>query len=447
MFTGVDPMNASSALRWSLFLAIPLSILIWAVTGSSIFIRLAYLAFVLLGGAGLWALFLARGIRIQRDARLLRAGVGEVFEERFEAGVSNWPGCPWLEIVNQSTLPGAAGSRLLTRIGRHEKRFYVARTLLTKRGVYPLGPTMIAAGDPFGLFPVEKHFPATETLVVLPMTFPISEFPPPPGLLPGGKTVHTRTADVTPHAAEVREYVPGDPMKRIHWPSTARRGRFMVKEFEQDPQADIWLFLDGQRSVHTRKVDEKRPLIDEKSLLRKPKVNLPCDTFEYAMSAAASLGQHFLRNRRSVGLACSSARFTVLSNERGERQLGKLMETLAFLQPDGDIQVLGLVTMRAKLLPLGTGVILITPSAKADLLLAVEDLLRRNLRPVVVLLKGETFGSESEQAEAVSGSLAAMSVPVCEVRYGDNLTMALSLPVVYFQRPYLPKSYLGTKAT
>ena len=36
--------------------------------------------------------------------------------------------------------------------------------------------------------------------------------------------------------------------------------------------------------------------------------------------------------------------------------------------------------MRAKLLPIGTGVILITPSARPELLLAVEDLLRRKLR-------------------------------------------------------------------
>ncbi|MBI4730592.1 MAG: DUF58 domain-containing protein [Chloroflexi bacterium] len=439
-------MKTSSTLRWSLLALIILGGIAWAATGNAIFIRMAYLGLVLLVGAGLWSAFLARGIRVRRDARLLRAGVGEVFEERFEVGVSTWPGCPWLEVVNQSTLPGAAGSRLLTRIGRREKRFYAARTLLTRRGAYPLGPTLISAGDPFGLFPVEKHIPAADTLVVLPMAFPISEFPPPPGILPGGKTIRTKTADVTPHAAGVREYVPGDPMKRIHWPSTARRGRFMVKEFEQDPQAEIWLFVDGQSNVHIRKEDEQLPLIDEKLLLRRPKVNLPCDTFEYAMSAAGSLAQHFLRNRRSVGLACSSAKFTVLSSERGERQVGKLLETLSFLQPDGGIPVLGLVTMQAKLLPLGTGVILITPSTNPELLLAVEDLQRRNLRPVVVLLKAATFGGESGDSDAIASTLLAMSVPVCPVGYGDDLGAHLSLPAFYFQGRYYPKYYFTTRA-
>lgn len=439
-------MKTSSALRWSLFATILLGWLAWAATDNVVFVRLAYAALFLLAGAGAWSAFLGRGVQVRRDARLLRAGVGEVFEERFEVGVSTWPGCPWLEVVNQSSLPRAAGSRLLTRIGRREKRLYTARTLLTRRGAYPLGPTLVSAGDPFGLFPVEKRIPAAETLVVLPMTFPIAEFPPPPGLLPGGKTIRTKTADVTPHAAGVREYVPGDPMKRIHWPSTARRGRFMVKEFEQDPQADIWLFVDARRGAHVSKPEPPPAALDEKFLLRRPKVDLPCDTFEYAMSAAGSLAQHFLRHRRSVGLACSAARFTVLSSERGERQVGKMMETLAFLQPDGDIPVLGLVTMQAKLLPLGTGVILITPSAGAELLPAVEDLLRRHLRPVVVLLKADTFGGASPDLEAVSAALLAMNVPVCPLGYGDNLTTQLSLPVVYFQRPYLPKSYLEMRA-
>jgi uncharacterized protein (DUF58 family) len=369
-----------------------------------------------------------------------------VFEERFDIEVNDWPGCPWVEVVNKSTLPGAAGSRLLTRIGRHEKRYYMARTLLTRRGAYPLGPTFYSMGDPFGLFPVERRLAAKETLVVLPMIFPITEFPPPPGLLPGGKTIRIKTADLTSHAAGVREYVPGDPMKRIHWPSTAHRGRFMVKEFEQDPEAEIWLFLDAQQSVHTRKAEEQLPLINEQLLLRKPKVSLPCDSFEYAMSIAGSLAQHFLRNHRSVGLACSSGTFTIIPSERGERQSGKVMETLAFLQPDGEIPLLGLVSTRAKLLQMGTGIIMITPSMQPDLLLAVENLRRRSLRPLVVLLKSDTFGGEVQDNDPILSVLMAMNIPVCSLGYGDNLTRQLALPVIYFQRPYLPKSYMEARA-
>jgi uncharacterized protein (DUF58 family) len=406
---------------------------------------MAYLGLLLVVGAGICAVLSMHGIRLNRQARTLRASMGEVFEEHFEVRNAAWPACLWLEIINQSNLPIAGGSRLMTGIGPHQRRFYTARTLLYRRGAFLLGPTSMASGDPFGLFTIRKQVLARDTLVVLPMTVPITDFPPPPGLLPSGRAIRQRTSDVTPHAAGVREYVPGDPMKRIHWQSTAHRGRFMVKEFEQDPQADIWLFLDAQQEVQASLPEQAVGFSEDGWWLRSPNVVLPRDSFEYVISAAASLASYFLMERRAVGLACAAGKSTVVSAERGERQVNKIMETLAFLQPDGTMPLLGLVTMRAKLLPIGKGVILITPSTRPELLLAVEDLQRRNLRPVVVLIKAETFGGTGD-CESIVAGLLRRNVPVCPVGYGDDLSVQLALPVVYFQRSYLPKSYFSVRA-
>ena len=183
------------------------------------------------------------------------------------------------------------------------------------------------------------------------------------------------------------------------------------------------------------------PTVDDGWWLQKrSKVALPCDTFEYSVSAAASLARHFLQKQRSVGLACAAGKFTVVSAERGERQVGKILETLAFLQPEGTMPILGLVTMQAKLLPLGSGVVLVTPSAQPELLLAVEDLQRRHLCPIVVLIKAETFGKTQGNA-AVAEGLLKRNVPVCQIGYGDDLSEQLSLAAVYFQRPYRSKSF------
>ncbi len=433
-------MKVSRSSRWLLAVMIVLGLGGWAVTGLAIYTRLVYLGLLLLAGAAAWAFLSLQGIRLQRRVRTLRASVGEVFEERFEVQKNALLGCAWLEVLNQSALPMAAGSRLLTRIGARQRRFYIARSPLTRRGAFLLGPTVLTSGDPFGLFTIRKQVPARDTLIILPMSFPISTFPPPPGLLPGGKTIHQRTFDVTPHAAGVREYVPGDPMKRIHWRSTAHRGRFMVKEFEQDPQADIWIFLDAQREVHSSLPEPSFSFGEDVWMVRRPKIPLPRSTFEYAVSAAASLVRHFLAERRAVGLACAAGKFTVVSAERGERQVNKIMETLAFLQAEGEMPLLGLVAMQANLLPRGSGVILITPSTRPDLLLAVEDLQRRNLRPVVVRIKSETFGGPAGNKKVASGMLNR-NIPVCEIGLGDDLGVQLSLPAVYFQRPYSSNLY------
>ncbi|MGB8214995.1 MAG: DUF58 domain-containing protein [Anaerolineales bacterium] len=436
-------MTVPHASRWLLVAVILIGLTGWIFTGLLIYARLAYFGLLVVGGAALWTVFSMNGIRLRRHTRTLRASMGEVFEEHYEVKEDAWPGCAWLEVLNQSSLPKAAGSRLLTRIGAHQLRYYTARTLLTKRGAYLLGPTTLTSGDPFGLFTRHKTVTARDTLIILPMTFPIPAFPPPPGLLPGGKAIRQRTFDVTPHAAEVRDYIPGDPMKRIHWPSTAHRGQFMVKEFEQDPQADIWLFLDAYRPVHYSMPGTEMPDLGEHLWLRRPKISLPGDTFEYGVSAAASLARFFLADRRAVGLACPAARFTVVPAERGDRQTNKIMETLALLQPDGSIPLIGLVNLQAKLLPLGSGVILITPSAHPDLLLAVEDLQRRNLRPVVVLLKPETFGGPVG-TEKVAAGLLSRNIPVCQVGLGDDLGTQLALPAVYFQRAFTAKSYFSS---
>lgn len=437
-------MRPSHAMRWFLVGLFIFCLGGWVVTGLLVYARLVYLSLILVVGAGIFTLFSMRGIQLSRQARTLRASAGDVFEEHFEVRNSTWPSCLWLEIINKSNLPMAGGSRVLTGIGPHQRRFYTSRTLLYQRGAYLLGPTSVSSGDPFGLFAIQKQVPAKDTLVVLPMIFPITDFPPPPGLLPGGKAIRLRTTDVTPHAAGVREYVPGDPMKRIHWPSTAHRGRFMVKEFEQDPQADIWLFLDAQRDVQASMPEQALAFIEDGWWLRRPNVSLPRDTFEYVISAAASLARYFLLDRRAVGLACAAGMTTIVPAERGERQITKIMETLAFLKPDGKMPLLGLVTMRAKLLPIGSGVILITPSARPELLLAVEDLLRRKLRPIVVLIKAGTFGGK-EESEEILASLLRRNIPVCPVGCGEDLSVKLALPVIYFQRPYLPKSYFNVR--
>jgi len=206
----------------------------------------------------------------------------------------------------------------------------------------------------------------------------------------------------------------------------------MVKEFEQDPQAEIWLFLDAQHEVRASLPERPIANLGDGWWLRRPKIELPRDTFEYAVSAAASLAEFFLADRRAVGLACAGSMFTVVPAERGTRQVHKLMETLAFLQPEGEMPMHGLVEMQAKLLPVGSAVVLITSSTQPELLLAVQDLLRRGLRPVVVLINAETFGGARGSSRLAAG-LLNYNVPVCQVACGDDLGARLKLPAAQFQ--------------
>jgi uncharacterized protein (DUF58 family) len=398
------------------------------VNGAVFYVRLLYLGVLLIVLAWSLTAISLRGVTIERRARSSRAGVGDVLEEHFEVSNNGWITKLWLEVANETTIPNASGSRILTLLRGRQRRSYTARTWLTSRGGFSLGPTTITSGDPFGIFRVSRKFPAASSLIVFPMLFPVREFLSPPGLLPGGKAIRRKSIDITPHAAGIREYIPGDPMKRIHWPTSVRRNQLMVKEFEQDPQSEVWLFLDTHKSAHSSKTEEQyeAPPIDDLFLLRRRKLKLPPSTLEYAISITASLAHYFIEQRRSVGLVTASEyAYKVIPAERSERQEGKILEALAFLQGESTYTLPSLVTAQMGQMPQGSSAILVTPMIWSELLLVVDSLQRRHLRPVVVLLMAHSFGNRASN-EDLARSLTERNVPVCPVYCDADLSETLS---------------------
>ncbi len=215
-------------------------------------------------------------------------------------------------------------------------------------------------------------------------------------------------------------------MKRIHWPTSARRGQLMVKEFEEDPQAEVWIFLDAQASAQAQKAYET-PAMPLETLLfsRKPKLTLPPSTLEYAISVAASLAHFFISRKRAVGFVAQDRAYAMIAPERSQRQETKILETLAFIEGKGGLSISALCSAHARLMPRGATAILITPSAAVELLVAVDDLMRRKLHPVVVLLNAETFDGRAG-SEAIIQRLADLRVPMRQLDCGADLASALS---------------------
>jgi uncharacterized protein (DUF58 family) len=397
------------------------------------FTRLVYLCVILLGLGYIWAYYSTRGFTVIREARVRRQQVGEVFEERFK--VSNRFGMMrlWVEIRDESQLPGNSGSRVLSLIGPRQARSYIAYTLLSRRGSFHLGPTELISGDPFGLFVNKRTMETNNELVVLPYIVNLQTFPSPAGMFPGGRAIRRRASEITPHAAGVRDYAPGDALRRIHWPTSARRDRLMAKEFEQDPQADVWVFLDAHAPDHFRAIEEEAPQaqhIDQLWLWqRKAEVRLPADTFEYAVSAAGSVVDYYIKQGRTVGFVCASDVFMAVSPERGERQLNKILETLTFLNSDGDLPLVALVEAQAPSLPRASTVVLVTSSTHPSVDLAVDYLIMRNLRPVIVFIDGKTFGSDLGGDEIVY-RLRQRGVPILVVSREKDLQESLEKQVV-----------------
>jgi uncharacterized protein (DUF58 family) len=417
----------SFALRVVLFLLIG-SLLAGAVTGSQLYYRLSYVWLLLLSVSWGMSWFSLRNVRVRRQARSLRSQVGHIFEEHFE--IQNQSRLPrlWIDVHDESPLPGSRGSHVLTLIGGRESRTYLARTRLQERGVFQLGPTHLHSGDLFGMFPVQRTFESETSILVYPLIFEIPSFPNPPGLMPGGESLRRRTAQITSNAAGVRDYVSGDPLNRIHWVSTARRGRLIVKEFELDPLAEVWVFIDANQGIHFSK-PYKKPEYDPQEFWRKQsKYELPPASEEYVVSITASLARYYLQRGRAVGMVAFGQMLQVLPADRGGRQLGKVLESLALLRAEGHLPLQGLVEAQARNLPRGSTAILVTTSAAHNVFQTADILLRRGLRPVVVILDATTFGGHFGSDQIVA-SLQFLGIPVSKVACGDDLAQTLS-PVV-----------------
>jgi uncharacterized protein (DUF58 family) len=288
---------------------------------------------------------------------------------------------------------------------------------------------VLASGDPFGLFPVSRTAHADASLLVYPMIVDLHAFPGPQGLLSGGEALRRRTHEITPNAAGVREYAPGDPWHRIHWKSTARRDRLMVKEFELDPLSEVWIFVDARRDAQATL---SQPLSEaDADVLWQPleETGLLPSTEEYAVTIAASLGQYFLRRKRAVGLVSQGRSLNVLPPDKSDRQLEKMLEALALLNAEGSLSIAALSTIQARRVPRGSTVILITPSVRREVAFAADVLLQGGLQVVVVLLDAASFGGPPGTAE-LAQALDALGVPTYQVENGADLTATLSRGVV-----------------
>ena len=420
--------------------------LIGSLAGRSAFYsHMLYLGLLLLISAWAWTFLVARSLHIERFSDARRGSVGDIFKERFDVSNGSRLSASWVEVKNVTPI-SASGSRLITTLRAHQKQSYAVRMWLTRRGSFPLGPTVITISDPLGLFRIEKQFAPSKSLTVLPMIFPIESFLSPPGLLPGGQVIRRKSTDITPHASGVREYNSGDPMKRIHWPTSIRRGQLMVKEFDQDPQAEVWLFLDAQQSAQASKPHDEIPELPVQDLLftRRPKFTLPPSTLEYGITITASLAHYFIEQKRSVGFVAADRAYTTISAEHNERHENKILETLAFLEGQGDLSIAALVSAQARQLPSGSSVILVTPTVRDELLIAVDTIQFRNLHPVVILLNAISFGGRAG-SDKLTKQLTERGVPVCPVRCEDDLAKTFSIfsanhvsrDVTTWQRPKL----------
>lgn len=147
------------------------------------------------------------------------------------------------------------------------------------RGRYPIGPVQLRLSDPFGLVRRTRRTRRVDEVVVYPRVEALPEVGA--ARLPQSRSDgdQHRVLELGDEFHTMREYVQGDDLRRVHWPSTARQQKLMVRQHELPWRAETTILLDTRAGAHTTAG--------------------PASTFETAVSAAASAGCH-LGDRQHV---------------------------------------------------------------------------------------------------------------------------------------------------
>lgn len=126
-----------------------------------------------------------------------------------------------------------------------------------RRGVFPFPPLTRDAGATLGFFPARRRIPTTDEMVVYPVG-PRLTGPALLHVLPD--LAFQQRTNRLPGASYdflgVREYQPSDSIRHIHWPSTAKTGRLMLKEFSHLSAQHVGIFLDSRRASLAGKGNE-----------------------------------------------------------------------------------------------------------------------------------------------------------------------------------------------
>lgn len=412
--------------RNTIWLLINALLLIGIFTGQAVFFNLAYLFGGLIVLSLAWSWLAVRGVRVGRRTTSRRSQVGRNFTENFSVRNAFFLPKLWLEVRDHSDLPGHKASHVVPPLLPNSDYSWQVDTPCIVRGAFRLGPMTVISGDPFGLFMTPREINASERMIIYPRSVPITQFKLPIGLISGGDPQRHITHNVTTNAAGVRDYVSGDSINRVHWKSTARRGKLVVKEFEIDPLVDIWMLVDF--SAESLMEDPSIRRFAENGAIIPNGTGLPPSTEEYAVVIASSLAAHFIEKERAIGFVGYVPEREMYQPERGHRQLTRILETLAIARSQSQYNLKEMLSLETPNLTRGATVIVITSSLDDSWIAEFNVLARRGIRPMCIYIDPTTFGGMP--SDEVRGRLNLMKVPTIVIKKGDNLTAALA------QRPY-----------
>ncbi len=376
--------------------------LVAAVASGSRVLGVVGIGFLLAGGVTwLWAWLADRAVGVTRSVTPSPATEGErvLLGVRLERG-SRVP-------VGSVVVRFSAG-RLgeLTCSLRRRGRVATGELDLGRlpRGVYPLSSTHVTLGDLLGLLTIAPRVACELTsIVVRPRLVALDGLFSDAGsaLGDGRRVLLRRAAGFDFHS--VREYEQGESLRRVHWPTSARRDQLMVKELEDTANDGVVVVLDCDARCQAGALHES--------------------SFDAAVRVAGSMLRAHVERGRLATLVTTGRERTVVP-VRATTDLDGMLTALSAAEPnarDGLARFLAGDHSWATSGEIAVVTSTVEPAAFSQLLALAN---RRSVS--VAWVDAPSFVSRPTRAEPGLLRLGAHGIPTAVVRKGDDLRAALS---------------------
>ena len=342
--------------------------------------------------AYVWTRYLVTHVHATRQLRYAALQVGDELEENFFIRNSGWIPVLWIGIEDHSDFPAYSIDVIRALDGNSNVEWRV-NLICKQRGVFHLGPWEWMSADPFGLFSVRRRYTNAQKMVVYPPLATLSYDLLPHGLKTGDhQQLNQPLMADSVQASQTRPYQPGDPLRRIHWRTTARHNNLFVKIFDPEASARIWLIPDLDPAVHTKDQTENWEDSSEETLI-------------LLMTALAS---QLVQEHRAVGLFAGVDPARVSLPQRGPQTLWTLLAEFASLHTTQSEDLVGVLTSAKKLISSNDVLIVMTPSTRSDWVFRLAEMTLRNggrevwaylLDPQDFKLQGDTRVIQSQAGE------------------------------------------------
>jgi uncharacterized protein (DUF58 family) len=266
--------------------------------------------------------------------------------------------------------------------------------------VYTLGGTTLETGDPLGVYTVTFEDPTSSTLAVMPPVLSLPVFQILASGWAGEGKPRRHALQETINASHPREMQPNDPLRLIHWKTTARhwnsqngsQNKFYVRQFEGTPAGDWWIVLDLDRASQLGTGWNT--------------------TEEHAIILASSLAAKGLNSDHPVGLSINGGTSEWIPPRRNEYQLQSLLKALAVAAPS-QMPLMDYLKRAGGAWSSHCSLIIITANADPEWTSSLIPLMWRGIMPTVFLFDPITFGGTTN-IKAVSDIFQSMNIP-CHV--------------------------------